>query len=285
MGDGLTDVTLAYDDGPGRGLGHRRRMEALAQALRQQGATTATLPVENVTAADVLVVDAYSVRSERPTFDARVLAAIDDLERDLAVDLLVDPNPDPANAPTHAGRALCGVAYALVGPAPASLPDNGNGLVLITTGGGDDGGTGARVAEALHVARADLEMRLVVGPWAERRTPRGVTTVECPDGLWDELARADVVVTAGGVTMIEACLLGRATVAIALADNQRRAVQGGVAFGAVVAAPADRPDEIARAALSLLDDSAGRRAQGERASLWIDGQGPRRVAEALLALA
>ena len=32
--------------------------------------------------------------------------------------------------------------------------------------------------------------------------------------------------TAGGVTLLEACLLGRPIVALALADNQRQAVHG-----------------------------------------------------------
>ena len=63
--------------------------------------------------------------------------------------------------------------------------------------------------------------------------PRGVVAVRAPDGLAAELAAASLVVTAGGVALLEACLLGRPIVALALAGNQRQAVYGLEREGAV----------------------------------------------------
>ena len=65
---------------------------------------------------------------------------------------------------------------------------------------------------------------------------RASSRFDAPDGLADELAAARIVVTAGGVTMLEACLLGRPVVALALADNQRQAVSGLEREGAVMVA-------------------------------------------------
>jgi spore coat polysaccharide biosynthesis predicted glycosyltransferase SpsG len=39
-------ISLVYDEGPGRGLGHRRRMEGLAAALNELGVSTELVPLE-----------------------------------------------------------------------------------------------------------------------------------------------------------------------------------------------------------------------------------------------
>jgi spore coat polysaccharide biosynthesis predicted glycosyltransferase SpsG len=286
----LTRVTLAYDIGPGRGLGHRRRMESLGAALQQLGLRPQLSELAAITPSDVLVIDAYSTRGERPAFDAGVLAAVDDLERDLAVDLVVDPNPGGgSHAHAAARHILHGVRYALVGPVPAGLaprdPDCEVERVLVTTGGSDEHGVGAALAERVHRAVPDVDVRLVIGPWSSRDVPAGVTPVDEPDGLWSELAAADLVVTAGGVTMIEACSIGRPTVALALADNQRRAVAGAVAAGAVVGCdPTDAADHVAQEVVAVARDRGRRAALSEAAARWVDGRGARRVAEALVAL-
>ena len=78
----------------------------------------------------------------------------------------------------------------------------------------------------------------MVGPWGATDVPPGVVAVYAPDGLAPELAAASIVVTAGGVALLEACLLGRPIVALALAENQRQAVHGLGRDHAVVVATA-----------------------------------------------
>src|SRR5258708_39480124 len=99
-------VSLCFDEGPGVGLGHRRRMEAVAAALTQREHTCALLPlpVNELPACDAVVVDSYRQRADDRAFAvAPVVAAVDDLARDLAVALVVDPSPGALGAPHRRG--------------------------------------------------------------------------------------------------------------------------------------------------------------------------------------
>jgi len=284
---------LFFDEGPGVGLGHRRRMETLGAELTGRGhdcvfvalGSTAVATV----AADAVVVDSYRIRADDAVFArARVVSAVDDLARDLDVDLVVDPSPGALGAAhRRARRVLAGAAYALV-PAPAcgivpASVDVPVTRVLVTTGAADADGVGARMAAALGAAGLDeggpeVEVRLVVGPWGATAVPRGVVAVRAPDGLAAELAAASVVVTAGGVALLESCLLGRPTVALALAGNQRQAVSGLEREGAVAEAT---PDTVVDAVRGLIRDRTRRVTLSVTARSAIDGKGAARVADML----
>ena len=65
-----------------------------------------------------MLVDSYRVRADdRSRVRADLVIAIDDLERDLAVDLVIDPDPG-ADARVHstAAAVVAGAPYALVDP-------------------------------------------------------------------------------------------------------------------------------------------------------------------------
>ena len=207
---GLLTVTCAYDDGPGVGLGHRRRCEAIATALASiDGVTVSVAPIGRAPfATDVLVVDSYRRRADDPDLVVHpVVVALDDLDRDLAVDCVIDPGlAADGRAHRRAGRVLAGARYAVVAPDvaaadPRPVTDRVH-TVLVTMGAADAAGVGARIAQRL--IGAVHHVRLVLGPWGARVVPPGVTPVDAPYGLTAELARADLVVTAGGVTMLEA---------------------------------------------------------------------------------
>jgi spore coat polysaccharide biosynthesis predicted glycosyltransferase SpsG len=119
-------------------------------------------------------------------------------------------------------------------------------------------------------------VRLVVGPWGRGANDRRVVEVRAPEGLVDELAAADLVVTAGGVTLLESLALGRPTVAMALADNQRRAVMGAGVAGAAYVADAD---SAARVAAALAADHRARTGLFHEGRRTIDGLGSARVAD------
>ena len=231
-----------------------------------------------------MLVDSYRVRADEPSFsDARIVVAIDDIERDLAVDLVIDPVPG-APAPRTAGprRVLAGAPYALVPPPAADVVE-----VAVDASGRararDD--RRRRCRRRRRAARRgsrrrlpDAEVRLVVGPWGASEVPVGVVPVHAPDGLAAELAAASVVVTAGGVTMLEACLLGRPVVALALAENQRQAVHGLEREHAVVVAT---PDTVAGAVGALAGDRSRRIALAAAARSVVDGKGATRVVDML----
>jgi spore coat polysaccharide biosynthesis predicted glycosyltransferase SpsG len=109
----------------------------------------------------------------------------------------------------------------------------------------------------------------------------GVKPVHAPDGLIDELASADVVVTAAGVTLLESLALGRPTIAIQRATNQRRyfeaLTRASAAVGSTVGA-------AARDAARLTRYPARRRELSRTAREHVDGDGARRVARAIIEL-
>jgi spore coat polysaccharide biosynthesis predicted glycosyltransferase SpsG len=282
-------VTLAFDEGPGVGLGHRRRCEAIATALRSMGIAHSFAPLQNGVAVegDAVVVDSYLVRADdRDRFRARHVIAIEDLERDLAVELLVVPDPGADGTRyERATRVLAGADFSLVDPALAELetPTIHETVtrVLVSCGASDAEGVGSRIATSLATARPGTLVRLVVGPWGMQAHDPLVTPVHAPDGLAAEIVDADLVVTAGGVTMLEACCLGRPTVAFAIAPNQTAAVAGAAHAGAVLAADASSAADLAT---RLARDFELRARLSEQARQLVDGQGAVRVASAIAEL-
>jgi len=283
-------ILLGFDEGPGVGLGHRRRMEALAAELASRAydcTLVALQPAAEPERHEIVVVDSYRMRADDGTFSrAQVVAAVDDLARDLAVDLVVDPSPGTVGAAhRRARRVLAGAAYALVSPPAAHLAEasvDDVTRILVTTGAADASGAGARIAgsvrELVRRARPGIEIRLVVGPWGATDVPPGVVGVFAPDGLATELAAASIVVTAGGVALLEACLVGRPIVALALAENQRQAVHGLDREHAVVVATLET---VADAVEALIDDRSRRVALSVAARSAVDGKGVTRVADTL----
>jgi UDP-2,4-diacetamido-2,4,6-trideoxy-beta-L-altropyranose hydrolase len=282
-------AVLCYDEGPGVGLGHRSRCHALGAALGAAGFRVRFAPVDEHTAlsdaADVVVVDSYRTRADDDRrYRGSIVVAFDDLDRGLAIDLLV--LAAPGHEPRHGGaarRVRSGAAYVMVDPAlaalePAPITDPVH-TVLVTTGAADAAGVGARIAAGIRRLLDDtVAIELVVGPWG---APEGVRGITAPDGLGARLSGADIVVTAGGITMLESLALGRPTIAVVTADNQRMQVSGVADAGAAWTASADTAATRTR---SLAEDPAARRTLASAARALIDGDGPRRLAEEILAL-
>jgi UDP-2,4-diacetamido-2,4,6-trideoxy-beta-L-altropyranose hydrolase len=276
-----------YDRGPGVGLGHKRRMDALAAELRIHDIDCELREVDGHITGEVLIVDSYRIRADDPrNVQGGVVTAIDDLVRDLAVDLLVDPSPGAAASEHPAAQhVLAGAEYALVRPELADLgvrDVTGNVRRVLVTTGAADGRAATLGRELRRALPVDVEVRAVLGPWANvRQLVEGVVLLRAPMSLDEELAAADVVVTAGGVTMLEAMRLGRPTIALVLADNQKRQAEGAALAGAVELVPQAC---VARATTALVHDPARRTDLARAARALIDGAGPRRIVDVLLGL-
>ena len=219
-----------------RGSGHRRRMEALAAEATEPRDRVRAAPARTPAIAAVAATSWWSTRTACAPTTARSRAPV--WSRRSTTSRAISPSISwwirrPArSAPPHrrARRVLAGSAYALVPPldarvieAPVDAPVD---RVLVTTGAADAGGIGARDRRVAR-RRASPTWRCgsSSGPGARPTFPRGVVPVHAPDGLAVELAAAGIVVTAGGVALLEACVLGRPIVALALAGNQRQAVR------------------------------------------------------------
>jgi spore coat polysaccharide biosynthesis predicted glycosyltransferase SpsG len=282
-------IVCAFDEGPGIGLGHRRRVEGLAHELDVLGFDVDMHVLgPDAVIGDIVLFDSYRFRADdRSRVRADLVIAIDDLERDLAVDLVIDPDPG-ADARVHstAAAVVAGAPYALIDPAlrtrvvePVREVAE---LLLVTTGGSDAEGLGSRVAVGLADALPGAHVRQVVGPWGMGTDDDRVEIVHAPDGLGPELAAADVVVTAGGVTMLEACCLGRPTVAFSIAAGQGRALAGAAHVGAVVAVDVGSAADVAA---RLARDVNARSRLSTSARVLVDGQGSARVAAVIAGMA
>jgi UDP-2,4-diacetamido-2,4,6-trideoxy-beta-L-altropyranose hydrolase len=282
-------IVCAFDEGPGIGLGHRRRVEGLARELDVLGFDVEMHVLgRDAVVGDIVLFDSYRFRADdRTRVRADLVIAIDDLERDLAVDLVIDPDPG-ADARVHstAAAVVAGAPYALI---DASLRTRRTApvrevaeLLLVTTGGSDAEGLGSRVAVGLADALPGTQVRQVVGPWGMGTDDDRVEIVHAPDGLGPELAAADVVVTAGGVTMLEACCLGRPTVAFSIAPGQGRALAGAAHVGAVVAVDVGSAADVAA---RLARDVNARSRLSTSARVLVDGQGSARVAAVIAGMA
>ena len=281
-------ITAVFDEGPGLGLGHRRRIECIQRELGGLGVEVATAALgDDPVAGYLILVDSYRVRADdSDRFRARRIVAIDDIERGLAVDVVVDPRPG-ADARPHPGaaRVLAGADYALVDARLRTFPvadiEPTVRRVLVATGATDSEGIGAGVASALADALVDADIRLVVGAWGRGTDDQRIHVLDAPPDLAAEIAAADLVVTAGGVTMLEACCLGRPIVAFSIADNQTPALAGAAVAGAVRAA--DRVS-AATVATRLAHDHDARRHLSTSARGLVDGRGAVRVASVIEAL-
>ncbi len=283
----MMPVILVCDEGPAVGLGHRRRCEAIASALREYGFESAIVAsTRGVVAAPVIIVDSYRVRADdRSRFVPDVVVAIDDLGRDLAVDLVVLPAPGASGSSYRNARdVLAGAAYSLVNlAAPARERTIGDGRlrVLVTMGASDSAGIGQRIASEIAAAAPRLLTQLVLGPWGDTATPSGVVRIDGSRGIEDALSTADVVVTAGGVTLLESLALGRPTIVVETAANQRSNISSVIAAGAAMHCDVG---SAALGAIALVGDSSARNSLALRGPQLIDGRGASRVAQAIAAL-
>lgn len=294
----MTSALLLHDEGPSAGFGHRARMEALAAAFRHRGIDTAQAPLDEAglhgaagAATDVVVVDSYEHRADA-VGPGPIVVALDDLERDLAVDLVVVPAGEALDRPTRARRELRGLRYALLtppDPRSPSGPDPATRTVLVSLGAADRCGTGAAIADLIaeRIAALGDGVRIVhvPGPWSVASSNPRVAVRRHVADLGPHLDAADVVVTAGGVTMLESLVRSRPTVVVPTAANQTAATGSVMAADAAVVVGADDPLDAAVAAVVDLLAHPGRRAElGRRAAGLVDGRGADRVTEAVVEL-
>ena len=163
--------------------------------------------------------------------------------------------------------------------------------VLVALGGGAHVRRVAARLVAAVAARCPAADIAVAAGLVSGRRPRlpGGRWLESPAGLIHALAASDVVVVAGGVTLYEACALGRPAVGMAVVKGQRPAIralasQGGILDGGGPTVDAVTASRVGAAVARLVADGARRRQLGSRARRLVDGRGAERVARRIRAL-
>jgi UDP-2,4-diacetamido-2,4,6-trideoxy-beta-L-altropyranose hydrolase len=281
------------------------------QAVRLEAASTeprdlaAAIGTEQF---DAVVFDHYGLttRDHRVMGQGRPVLVVDDLaDRPLGADLVVDPGPtrkpeDYASLVSDDARLLLGPQYAPVRPEFAALRETALAWrgepvqrILVSMGMTDLGGVTARVVERLRPRIGEAGLDIVLGSGAPslagltkvaRRDPRLTVHVDTPH-MARLTAEADIAVGGGGASTWERCALGLPTLAIIIAENQRRTTEALAERGAALAVDIGARDFDARfdrGLTRLMVDADLRRGVAERSAELCDGGGAGRVATAFL---
>ncbi|MCC7267778.1 MAG: UDP-2,4-diacetamido-2,4,6-trideoxy-beta-L-altropyranose hydrolase [Caulobacteraceae bacterium] len=322
-------ILFFADAGAAVGGGHVMRSLTLAEALIERGAACSFVAtpavsdlldvfagpkVQRVMALsdgahwrpNMLVIDHYGVGAahERALAGSARLAAIDDLARQHAVDMIVDPSLG-RSATDYAGQGaktvLAGPTYALVRPAfaaarEAALARRGGEprRCLVSLGLADLDGITGRIVELLLQKSGDVALDVVAGsgaaslPALKDLAGKGRITLHVDTRDMAELvANADIAVGAGGSSVWERATLGLPTILLVLAENQKAMAEQLQNAGlALVLDPEARRFEtqLTDAWRRLTGSADLRRELSERPAALCDGHGAGRVAEAMLQL-
>lgn len=270
----MDGVVLYFDDGPAVGWGHRRRMEALAQALNQLGVYTECLPVRCHHADDPRVRVVDSVSGSRRTTNGSGGAGRGDRRPRQRPGSQSGSPPAPLQSRHPRQRAhtvLHGFQYSLLVPVtdePTTIPPS-SPVVLVTLGASDTAGRGAAIAGLIADSIDDVLVMHAPGRWSTCcGSPSDVTNIDPEVGLGNHLVDSTVVVTAGGVTMLESLALGKPAVVIPTADNQLPAVSAvAEAEAAMVVSMQSGPGSVVEHVSELLKDEQLRDLLSHRGSL------------------
>jgi spore coat polysaccharide biosynthesis predicted glycosyltransferase SpsG len=301
-------AVVVAEGGREAGLGHLTRSSALAVALGQLGiavscfALGADEPLERdgvswqplpalgdapLAAASVLVLDSYRLSADEVAAvpgSVPVVVLQEHLPAPPRAALIVSAGEEPTSEP----RRLNGLDFVSLRPAFWSAPERTVaeriGSVLVTTGGGDAvSGLGARLAESARESLPEAVVTFVRGPFGTGDAPAGVRLLDAPESLYGPLLEADIVVTAGGQTLLEAAALGTPSIAVVVAENQRAQAVRLAERGAtrLLELPADDLPGLLRRLDASPDE---RRTLARNAQAAVDGRGAERVAERIAAL-
>lgn len=236
---------------------------------------------------------------------ARRTAAIDDMaDRPHDVDLFVDYTHPAAEAACYDSllpaetRRLIGHDYVFLRQefteVPAPVRDYAAvKRLLVMQGGSDPPGMTDRVLDALDAPEfAGLWIDVAVGLSNRRLAALRRRLADWPNGQLhvqhprpsDLMRQADLCIGAGGMTSWERCYLGLPTLAIVIVDNQMHITNMLAAYGAL--RNLGRGENLSIVALRkhlrcAIADEAWRRRSGTLGQRLIDGQGVRRVIDAL----
>ncbi|MBI4396949.1 MAG: hypothetical protein HY548_07640 [Elusimicrobia bacterium] len=312
-------TAIVADAGRDIGLGHMGRCMALAQALERfhrvkPAFITEDAPTREWIRAkgfgaqtrltgrwDLLIADSYRFRpSDYLKFrrTARVFCVIDDLGRvrcpcDFVLNSAVFAQ-DVSYARTPAAGFLLGPKFHplrkeyLAPPAEKAVRRTVK-TALVVLGGANGRGLLERAVETARQALPFVRLHVVAGPYVPVQVRTGDPRIilhRSPPNMRALLETCDLAVSGGGQTLYELAYMGVPTVAIQLADNQRRNMEGFARAGAIIPAGEIESAALLRRVGAAVKRLAGRPAFRRKMSLQgrrlVDGRGARRVADALM---
>jgi UDP-2,4-diacetamido-2,4,6-trideoxy-beta-L-altropyranose hydrolase len=253
-----------------------------------------------------VIVDSYKVDSHYLSMlrtSGHLVAVIDDLASfAFPAQVVINGGVAAAELPYQSSsgdtRFLLGPEYAMLRRAfwDVEMREIGHTAVniVVTMGGADSANASEIVLQALADLRAGIQITVVIGPYfrheesvreAAARIKHPVCFVSNPPDMLDFMLRADLAISAAGQTLYELAAVGTPTVAVCVADNQRRNLAAFAGHGVVAPVGFSSRGElragVANAVNSMLLDTGKRRQMSVAAQRLVTGTGARNVASVL----
>lgn len=285
----------------------RREIAALgfeAESIATTRDPQATITRCQALGAQAVVVDSYGFSAAwcKELMSAGLqVVAIDDLgERRFPAGVVVvncTPGVEPAARRASRPHDLLGPAYALLRPEFAKPVKrrlhHPMRRALITVGGGDAYGLTPRLVEWTRRALGPVRLDVILGPIFDRRIASrlnghhdNVAYHRQPSNVRGLMLSADLAVSGGGQTTYELAATGTPAIAVRLADNQTRNLQGLAEAGALMWAgnvsDRDLEGRLIEVLTRLAQDPARRTKMSACGRALVDGQGAMRVAQGIL---
>jgi UDP-2,4-diacetamido-2,4,6-trideoxy-beta-L-altropyranose hydrolase len=248
--------------------------------------------VDRVSPGTIVVSDSYDLDEAALDSLAAVGArhvVVDDFGRlqRWPIELVINPNAGEALPYPGAARVLSGPRYALlrreirIAAEARRTPGAPVRVVLVSLGGGRWQDCGVELLEAVARELPGLTIRATI---PAQLAPPGVEPID-PRLLHEQLAAADLALLSGGVLKYEAAACGLPALLVALVPHQVQVADAFAATGAARALGALEGLDFAAVAgelAALAGDGDTRAAMTAAARATVDGQGVRRVADALV---
>lgn len=259
---------------------------------------------------DWLVIDGYGFSGHElcmqlVAYGARLLMIDDLADRELKADIVLNQNS--CHAETYAGRKveatclLLGPQYALIDRSYAISRDTPRisgelRNLLVTFGGVDRYGRTQRVIDLISHCEMPLDVVVAVGPYYpyfdKLKSWRGRHNLQIVQNVRDlaELMReCDLMVTAGGSTVWQACCIGVPMLVLQTVDNQGLVIKTLRESGAALCLDVSIHPEVDAGiseddfteAFRQVSDANLRAELSKSARLLVDGSGAKRVADVL----
>jgi UDP-2,4-diacetamido-2,4,6-trideoxy-beta-L-altropyranose hydrolase len=253
---------------------------------------------------DWLIVDHYALDARWESMlrgAARSIGVIDDIaDRRHDCDILLDQNIQHAGGGPYAGKVpdrcelLLGPRFALLRDEFRALRDKVRprtgpvGRVLIFLGGVDADNYTGRVLDAYaSLGIAGVRVDVVIGLQHPERarleaecSERGFVCHVQTTRMAELMADADLAIGAGGSATWERCCLGVPTLALCVAENQRKLIADAAYEGLLYAPRVDNEwtTAVARHVKALIENPSLRNYISRRGMDAVDGRGAQRVA-------
>jgi UDP-2,4-diacetamido-2,4,6-trideoxy-beta-L-altropyranose hydrolase len=253
---------------------------------------------------DLLVVDSYEISAQLVSNASRemdVLAIVDGTARGIKAQFFLDHNLSAASFQSDPQCIqLIGPKFALVRDeirairrlSGARVSRATNPSVLVVSGGTDPTRLAVRVSKLLTNVDTEYDITFIASETDAKEISKNVDTNKVKihsqlSNIQDYFAKADVVISAAGTSVLDLSCIGIPTIYFSVADNQNAnlATISNLDIGLTVAQSNDDQTELKRILQEFLIrcafDNETRERLFQNAQNFVDGKGAQRVVEAI----